>query len=203
MTRRQYEDAYGPRYRKPGLLARIVVTLFKVLPKFGPFRPLGFEPLTPDAERMFLQSFEGSQSRFHQLLQALRGEQLALSDTDLDTGMKPAHGANPLADETYDELLARAAETDFANVSAELRRHHRALHRGGRECIARTTYPANGATPRRVECRSAFVVTGPSAVSYRRRSERATGRPHRAGPGSDVTPAAHSGDPSQGRDRDV
>ena len=122
MTRRQYEDAYGPRYRKPGLLARIVVTLFKVLPKFGPFRPLGFEPLTPDAERMFLQSFERSQSRFHQLLQALRGEQLALSDTDLDTGMKPAHGANPLADETYDELLARAAETGFANVSAELRR---------------------------------------------------------------------------------
>jgi hypothetical protein len=39
MTQRQYDDAYGPTYRKPSLLARIVVAIFKVVPKFGPFRP--------------------------------------------------------------------------------------------------------------------------------------------------------------------
>ena len=41
------DDAFGTTYRKPGLLARLVVAIFKVIPKFGPFKPLAFEPLTP------------------------------------------------------------------------------------------------------------------------------------------------------------
>jgi Zinc dependent phospholipase C len=40
MTRQDYENAYGTGYRKPGLLVRFVVTIFKILPKFGPFKPL-------------------------------------------------------------------------------------------------------------------------------------------------------------------
>src|SRR5688572_10001096 len=54
MTRRQNEDAFGTTYRKPGLLARFVVIIFKILLKFGPFKPLAFEPLTPETARMFL-----------------------------------------------------------------------------------------------------------------------------------------------------
>ena len=48
LTRQQYDEKYGTAYKKPGILAKIVVTIFKVLPKFGPFRPLAFQPLTPD-----------------------------------------------------------------------------------------------------------------------------------------------------------
>jgi hypothetical protein len=121
MARQEYEDVYGTNYRKPGMLARIIVAIFKVLPKFGPFKPLAFEPLTPDAERMLLDAFEASRNLYRQLLQAARTGRLALNDTDLDTGMMPAYGANPLADETYDELLARLAKTNFANLSPELR----------------------------------------------------------------------------------
>ena len=40
MTRAQYEQAFGTNYRKPGFLARMVVAIFKVIPKFGPFKPL-------------------------------------------------------------------------------------------------------------------------------------------------------------------
>ena len=50
MTRAEYEQAFGTTYRKPGFLARFVVTVFKLLPKFGPFKPLAFQPLTPPTE---------------------------------------------------------------------------------------------------------------------------------------------------------
>lgn len=122
MTRRQYEERYGTSYRKPGLLARIVVAIFKVVPKFGPFKPLAFEPLTPEAERLFLESFAASRARYRELLNGVRGGRLSLADTDFDTGAPPAPGVNALADETYDDLLAELAKTKFSNLPAELRR---------------------------------------------------------------------------------
>lgn len=122
MTRRQYEEAFGTKYRKPGILARLVVVLFKIVPKFGPFKPLAFEPLTPETERLFLQSFAASRSRYQVSLAALRSRRLTLSDTDLDTGRQPLRGANPLADKTYAELLKKLARNEFVGTPPSLRR---------------------------------------------------------------------------------
>lgn len=54
-------------------------------------------------------------------LRAARTGQLALGDVDLDTGNRAARGANPLADETYADLLAELAERTFAGVPSALR----------------------------------------------------------------------------------
>jgi hypothetical protein len=86
----------------------MVVAIFKVIPKFGPFKPLSFEPLTPETERLFLESFERSLARYRGSLDTIRAGRLALGDADLDTGRPPSLGANPLADETsveYKEKL--------------------------------------------------------------------------------------------------
>jgi hypothetical protein len=99
------------------------VTIFKVLPKFGPIKPLAFEPLTPETERMFLESFAASRTRFRTLLDAARKGQLALRDEDLDTGRGSARGANPLADETYADLVAKLAGRKFAGVQPALQRN--------------------------------------------------------------------------------
>jgi hypothetical protein len=122
MTRQEYEDAFGTGYRKPGLMVRLVVMLFKVLPKFGPFKPLAFEPLTTETERMFLDSFVASQDRYSQLLRALREGQLSLRDMDLDTGSRPAPGLNTLADKTYADLIERLEKAKYAGASPGLRR---------------------------------------------------------------------------------
>jgi Zinc dependent phospholipase C len=123
MTRRQYEDAFGTTYRKPGFLARLVVTIFKIVPKFGPFRPLAFTPLTPGTEQMFREGFAAACERFRTSLRALRTGRLALSDVDLDTGRRSASGANPLADETYADLLKELARRKFGDVPAALGRN--------------------------------------------------------------------------------
>jgi hypothetical protein len=122
MTRQEYEQRYGTGYRKPGLLARIVVAIFKVIPKFGPFRPLAFEPLTAETERMFLESFAASQQQYRRLLRSLMEGNLSLGDVDLDTGKRPTQGVNELADETYADLLSRLEHKKFSGVSPGLRR---------------------------------------------------------------------------------
>lgn len=96
--------------------------IFKIIPKFGPFKPLAFEPLTPETERMFRESFTATSDRYRASLRALGDGQLGLSDLDLDTGHPSARGANPLADETYSVLLGELADRNFASVPAALRR---------------------------------------------------------------------------------
>lgn len=122
MTRQQYENTFGTAYRKPSFFARMIVAVFKIIPKFGPFKPLAFEPLTADMERAFLESFDASCERYGRLLGTLRDGRLSFRDTDLDTGQVPRHGINTLADKTYDELLEKLQRSDAGTVSPALRR---------------------------------------------------------------------------------
>lgn len=68
----------------------MVVAIFKVIPRFGPFKPLSFAPLTPETERSFLQSFEGSLARYYGSLDTIRAGRLALGDADLAGCRRPA-----------------------------------------------------------------------------------------------------------------
>jgi len=120
MTRADYDKKYGTRYRKAGLLARFVVMVFKVLPKFGPFKPLAFTPLNTETERMFLDSFDRSGERFRVLLRAVRDDRLSFADTDLDTGKPPSPGVNRLADKTYVDLLEKLTKKKLV-IPAALR----------------------------------------------------------------------------------
>jgi hypothetical protein len=91
------------------------------VPKIGPFRPLAFEPLTADVEQLFLESVAAGRSRYKSALETLRERELDLPDTDFDTGQPPARGRNPLADETYADLLHKLAGRRFENVTPDLR----------------------------------------------------------------------------------
>jgi hypothetical protein len=123
-TPADYDREFGTKYRKPGVLARTLAFLLKVVPKIGPFRPLAFEPLTPETERLFLDSVEAARARYRTALQGVRGNgTLQLANTDFDTGEAPVRGRNALADETFADLLHKLAGRQFAGVSPELRRH--------------------------------------------------------------------------------
>ena len=123
LSRREYEREFGTKYRKPGILARLLAFMLKIVPKVGPMRPLAFEPLTPEAERLFMDSVTAARTRYRTALQTLRERRLSLTNTDFETGRRPVPGANRLADETYAELLHTLARRNFVDVSAPLRAH--------------------------------------------------------------------------------
>jgi Zinc dependent phospholipase C len=123
MSPSDYDREFGTKYRKPGFFARILAFILKIVPKVGPMRPLAFEPLTAEVERLFLESETAARARYRALLRELRAGRLVLPDVDFDTGGPAAFGRNRLADKTNADLLHKLAGRRFAGVSPELRRH--------------------------------------------------------------------------------
>lgn len=121
LRRSQYDKEFGADYEKPHGFARFLAFIYRLIPKIGPFRALSFSVPTPEAERLFLASFTTTRERFRQSLDAVSAGRLHLVNTDFDTGRPAARGEYALADDTYDELLAKLADHGFANVSESLR----------------------------------------------------------------------------------
>ena len=124
LSRREYEQEFGARYKRPGVVARVLAILYKIVPKIGPFRVLSYKAPTADVEKMFLESFQQTRDRFRQSLDALKVQgagRLNLPNTDFDTGKPAARGEYRLADDTYAELLDTLAKRRFAGVSEPLR----------------------------------------------------------------------------------
>ena len=123
LRRGQYDKEFGIDYAKPHGFARFLGFMYRLIPKIGPFRALSFSVPTPEAERLFLESFASTRERFRQSLLALSAARLHLVNTDFDTGEPTKRGEYALADDTYDELLGKLADRAFANVPKNLRSH--------------------------------------------------------------------------------
>ena len=122
-TRRQFESEFGAQYQHSGWFARFVAFLYRLVPKIGPLKPLSFKTPSPEAERLFAESFKDTRARFGSSLDAVGRGRLDLPNTDFDTGKPSAHGEYALADDTYAELLRRLADAHFAGVSRALQQN--------------------------------------------------------------------------------
>ena len=108
-------------YQRPGIFARFFVWVVRVMPKVGPFKALAFKTPTPEAERLFTDSFKMSRERYRTALEAVRANRLDLRNTDYDTGEPTRRGEYKLADETYAELLSRLTSQKDAAVPQAVR----------------------------------------------------------------------------------
>jgi hypothetical protein len=121
LRRAEYEKRFGADYAKPHGFARILSWVYMAIPKIGPFRILKFSVPTPEAERLFLESFTSTRQHFKESLDALDAGHLTLADMDFDTGRRTKRGEYSMADETYDQLLGKLDDRKFAGVSDSLR----------------------------------------------------------------------------------
>jgi hypothetical protein len=121
LSRTQYEKNWGRNYKRPGVGARIMAFFVKILPKVGPLRALDIKPPTPETEKMYIQSVEGTVTNYQTLLSKTGSDQMQLPNLDFDTGVPTAAGEYNLADKTYAKLLERLSKDNFAHVSPELK----------------------------------------------------------------------------------
>jgi hypothetical protein len=117
-----YEKQWPGKYKKPGFGTTLLGFLLKLIPKVGPFRALAFKIPTPDAEKLFVDSFNNALQNYLQLANQQRDAgQTALVNDNFDTGAVTTPGQYPLADKTYADLLDRLQKNNFAALSPELR----------------------------------------------------------------------------------
>ena len=121
-TRRQYEEAFGTMYRRPGFFARLLGVLVRILPKVGPLSTLAFKVPTPEAEKLFAESFRQTRDRYRLLVAGARNGRVQLANTDFDIGQPAKWGENAVADDTYLDLLERFSKNNFVDVPDALRR---------------------------------------------------------------------------------
>jgi len=118
VSRSAYQKDWGRDYQQPGLKARFLAFLFRILPKIGPLKAFAFHPPTPETEKMFMQSVNDTLDQYRRLLAAHGQGQLKLPNTNFDTGEPTKPGAYRLADDAYATLLDKLKGKP---VSPELR----------------------------------------------------------------------------------
>jgi hypothetical protein len=121
LSRSSYEKRWGKVYQKPGFGSKILAFFLAILPKIGPLRTLSFRMPTPQAETLFMSSFNVTLTEYRRLLDQVRAGQLDLDNPNFDTGAVTLPGTYFMQDDCYAELLDGLAKTQFKGVSPELR----------------------------------------------------------------------------------
>jgi hypothetical protein len=121
MSRAEYERLWGTEYKRPNFWHRLCAAMLRLVPKIGPFKTLAFRPLTPEAERLFVDSFTTTVQRYRTFVEAASRNRLTLENSNFDTGRPVKAGEYRLADEAYAGLLDKLADREFKGVPAELR----------------------------------------------------------------------------------
>jgi hypothetical protein len=121
LSRTNYQKEWGKGYRTPGVGARFLSFLLKIVPKVGPFRAVGFKIPTTRTEDMYIKSIDQTVDHYGALLNDVKAGELQLTNLDCDTGRGTKSGEYPLADKTYARLLDDLAKHDFADLSPKLR----------------------------------------------------------------------------------
>lgn len=105
LSRSSYEKNWGSTYTKPTWHSQVMATVFRIVPKVGPFKPLAYKPLTPETEKLYMLSFNATIERYRALLSELKADRLKLPNQNIDVGEVTAAGKYRLADAAYAKLL--------------------------------------------------------------------------------------------------
>jgi hypothetical protein len=109
-TQAEYEQRWGTEYKRPGWIHRFLAALMRIVPRFGPFKPLAFEPPTAETEKWFVESFAKTVTYYRALIDDARRSKLSIANRNFDTGDPTNAGQYPLADKAYAELVERLAK---------------------------------------------------------------------------------------------
>jgi hypothetical protein len=113
LSRASYQKNWGTQYYPPTFGERFLAFLVRILPKIGPLKVLELKTPTPQAEKLFEDSFNTTLDRYRQLLTKVGAGQLDLPNENFDTGEIPEPGKYRLNDVTHAKLLEALAKRNF------------------------------------------------------------------------------------------
>lgn len=116
----EYEKEWGGQYDKPDFEDKLLAFFFRIIPRIGPLKALSFKPVTPETERLFLDSFAATIDEYRALLRKTQPGRLDLANMNFDLGRPTRAGEYRRADETYAVLLTKLAKSEFKDVTPEL-----------------------------------------------------------------------------------
>ena len=120
LSRADYEKEFGAKYRRPGIFARILAFFLRVIPRFGPFKPLAYRDPTPQTEDLYFRSMNDVVDNYSRMVHEAATGDPNFPNRNLDTGDVTRAGDYKLTDEAYASLVRRLSKHRFANVTPAL-----------------------------------------------------------------------------------
>jgi hypothetical protein len=117
MTRREYVK----QYQKPGFGAYMFSFFIRIIPKVGPLKALQFKAPSPEAEKIFIESFNTTVKKYSEGVKNISKGKESLENKDSDTGKLTIPCEYVPADKAYAELLLKNSNKNFADASKELK----------------------------------------------------------------------------------
>lgn len=121
LSRASYHKYWDGNYQQPGIKARILAVIIRILPKIGPLKALSFKPPTPETDKLFQASFDKTLDMYRGLLADQGRGRLELSDRNLDTGGPTEPAKYWLADNAYANLAIKLAQRNPNDVNPQMR----------------------------------------------------------------------------------
>ena len=121
ISRSSYEKEWGRDYNRPTANDKFLAFLIRILPKIGPLRILTFRTPTPEAEKLFENSFNKTVDRYQHLLLEWNEGHLDLPNNNFDVGAVTIRGQYKLGDKTCAELLNRLSQQHMIGVDQDLK----------------------------------------------------------------------------------
>jgi len=126
VARTNYERKWKHFYYSPGIKAHLLAILVFLVPTIGAVSDLAIKIPTPETEEWYLQSVNLTVDEFRKRLGELAAAPdpaLTLANVDLDTGYTVRRGDYPLADQAYDQLIARLTSRPRPSIPESLRKN--------------------------------------------------------------------------------
>ena len=123
MRNANYYHEYGKKHEKPGFFPGVLAMVIKVLPKVGPLKDLKINIPGPEAEEIFIQSFDTVQLHYTIILKKMPSKNTCFQNIDYDTGNETLSGEYTLADQTYIDLLLKLKDDNFKHVNVNLKQN--------------------------------------------------------------------------------
>jgi hypothetical protein len=109
MSRATFEREWGATYERPGIRSKILAIVLRIIPKVGPFSALAFKLPTPEAEQLYVDSFNTVVTRYRAYLATLATTgKVSLANLNFDTGEPSRPGEYRLADAASQKLMQKA-----------------------------------------------------------------------------------------------
>jgi hypothetical protein len=121
LSRADYEKEWGTQYERPGLFARVLAFLFKLVPKIGPLNAFAFKTPSTQTEDMYLKSLDITIAQYKEDLSEITQNGPELENVNFDTGKPIEAGQYKLTDDTYAYLLGKLADRHFDLLTLSLR----------------------------------------------------------------------------------
>jgi Zinc dependent phospholipase C len=123
LSRANYQSEWGTVYRRPGVGARMLAFLLKLVPKVGPFKAVNFKIPNQQTEDMYIKSVDQTVEEYGRLIGEVRSGTLQLPNRDFDTGRDTHAGEYVLTDNTYAHLVDDLSNKSPAPMPPALRQN--------------------------------------------------------------------------------